>query len=791
MASGPDTSSASAPDGPREREAAPGAPRSAPDGTAREAAASADSTGQRPEEAASAARPSGGSGEPPAGDTSRDDVRHGSDVPPPGERATPPQGSRAPAARRGEAATADGGETTTASTDGHAPGSGHPAAEADGTAPAEEGPAPAEPGQPAAGGTATAPEETGRPVAEKGDEVSEEPGGATAEGSEAAPTAPRSEAASTAARPGRLRRLAALARREAGSTALAVLAGVALAFAFPPYGLWPLSLVSVATLSLLTRGRTGRQGAWLGLAFGWPFFLVLLAWLRVVGWDAVVGLAFIQALFMLGLGAALAVTSRLTAWPLWGACLWVTEEFLRDRIPFGGFPWGRLAFANTGSPYTPLAALGGAPLVTFAVALTGVLLAAVVLAAWRLRAAAARTTRAYATAGGALLTAAAVTVVGLAVPVPVKADDTVRIAVVQGDVQQPGMHFLGRPMQILNNHVEATLGLAKRIKQGKEPKPDLVIWPENASDLDPYKYPQAGDRIDEAVKAVGVPVLVGALVDHPTKQGYVENQGIVWDPEKGPGASYTKQHPVPFGEYVPFRDQLSKVITRLQQIPRDFYPGDHTGVLRTGPARLGDVICFEVAYDEIPRDTVRDGARALVVQTNNATYGRTGQPEQQLVMSKLRAIEHGRAVVTAATSGISAIVEPDGTVRQRTEEFTRDVLTGTLPLRDDLTVADRVGAAPEWTLAIVGVLACAGAWFLGRRDRGARPRAAAPGAAPAAGQGDDRREAGHARPTGRAAGEDRTAGRGEAADAAGAPGDNDQQHREQHDRQAQTEGQHQ
>ncbi|MEU6082469.1 apolipoprotein N-acyltransferase [Streptomyces sp. NPDC047108] len=507
-----------------------------------------------------------------------------------------------------------------------------------------------------------------------------------------------------------------LARREAPRTGLAALAGVALAAAFPPYGLWPLSLLAVAALSLLTRGRTPRQGAWTGLAFGLPFFFVLLRWLHVVGYDAVFGLALIEALFLVALGACLALTSRLPLWPLWAACLWVAEEWARDRVPFGGFPWGRLAFANTGSPFTPLAALGGAPLVTFAVALSGTLLAAAAVAAWRLRHAP-RTVRAALPAGGALALAVAVGAAGLTVPVPTAADDHVNIAVVQGNVQQAGMDFLGRPMMILNNHVEATLDLAEDVKAGRKEKPDLVIWPENASDLDPYQYPEAKARIDEAVKAVGVPVLVGALVDHPTKEGYVENQGIVWDPKTGPGASYTKQHPVPFGEYVPFRDQLSKVISRLQRVPRDFYPGDHNGVLQTGPARLGDVICFEIAYDEIVRDTVNDGARAIVVQTNNATYGRTGQPDQQLAMSKLRAVEHGRAIVTAATSGISAIVSPDGTIDQRTEEFTRDVLTARLPLRDHTTVADRVGAGPEWALAMVGLLSCAGAVVLARRDR--------------------------------------------------------------------------
>lgn len=140
-------------------------------------------------------------------------------------------------------------------------------------------------------------------------------------------------------------------------------------------------------------------------------------------------------------------------------------------------------------------------------------------------------------------------------------------------------------------------------------------------------------------------------------------------------------------------------------------------MLQIGPARLGDVICFEVAYDGIVRDTVNAGARAIVVQTNNATYGRTGQPEQQLAMSRLRAIEHGRAVVTAATSGISAIVGPDGKIEQRSREFTQQVLNADIPLRDGKTVADRVGAAPEWTLAMVGLLSCAVAIALGRRGR--------------------------------------------------------------------------
>ncbi|WUV84562.1 apolipoprotein N-acyltransferase [Streptomyces sp. NBC_01476] len=513
----------------------------------------------------------------------------------------------------------------------------------------------------------------------------------------------------------RRKRFAATARKAAPSTAVAAVSGAVLTLAFPPYDVWPLSVVAVAALSLLMRGRTVRQGAWLGFAFGVPFFVWLLAWLNVVGWDAVIGLSVAESLFLAALGACLVLSQKLPWWPLWAACLWVTEELARDRLPFGGFPWGRLAFANTGSPYTPLAALGGAPLVTFAVALSGTLVAAAALAGWRLRTEP-RRLRTAVSCGIALAASAAALLAGFLVPVPTGAADHVRVSVVQGNVQQPGLHFLGRPMMILDNHVDATLKLAADIKAGKVAKPDLVLWPENSSDLDPFSNPEAYDKITQAVQAVGVPILVGALVDGPDKD-HVQNEGIVWDPVTGPGAHYTKQHPVPFGEYVPFRKELTKVISRLDEIPRDFYPGKKTGVLQIGPAELGDVICFEVAYDGIVRDTVNAGARAIVVQTNNATYGRTGQPEQQLAMSKLRAIEHGRAVVTAATSGISAIVAPNGKIEQRSGEFTQQVLNADIPLRDEKTVADRLGAVPEWTLAMVGLLSCAAAVAIGRRDR--------------------------------------------------------------------------
>ena len=315
----------------------------------------------------------------------------------------------------------------------------------------------------------------------------------------------------------------------------------------------------------------------------------------------------------------------------------------------------------------------------------------------------------------ALLSAAAVPLLALAIPLPT-GGPTTTAALVQGGVAEAGLGFLGEREEVLRNHVDATHQLAADVEAGRVARPEVVIWPENASDIDPFSDPDAFDLIQGAVDAVGVPVLVGAVLDGPGPD-YVSNTGIVWSPETGPGERYVKRHPVPFGEYIPFRDQLSGLVTRLDQIPRDFAAGSRPGVLDLGPTRVGDVICFEIAYDGVVRDVVDGGARVLVVQTNNATYNGTGQPEQQLAMSRLRAIEHGRAVLVAATSGISAVVLPDGHVEARSGELTAETIVTDVPLRTSRTLASRVGAVPEWVLAALGVAAAAVAIVAARRDR--------------------------------------------------------------------------
>jgi apolipoprotein N-acyltransferase len=523
-------------------------------------------------------------------------------------------------------------------------------------------------------------------------------------------------------------------RRLPWRTALAAAGGVALYLSVPGHDLSGLAVLGPAALSLATAGRRFRGGLWLGLVLGLVFLLPLLSWTGVyVGSFPWLALGIFQALYLALLGGALALTSRLPGWPVWAAALWVADEALRSSVPFGGFPWGRLAFSQARGPFTALAAYGGAPLVSFAVALTGTLLAAAALALHRTWS----TTRtADADAGTArtpgrrvAVRAAALSVAGvLAVPLAgslaglptagpslTAGGETRTVAVVQGNVPRAGLDFNAQRRAVLDNHVSETMRLARSVRTGDAAQPDLVIWPENSSDIDPYRNGDAAERISRAARAIGAPILVGAVVEGPGDE--LSNTGIVWDPVTGPGDSYVKRHPVPLAEYVPYRSFFRFFSDKVDLVRRDFTHGTEVGSLDIGGARIGDVICFEVAYDSLVADAVGAGAGMIVVQTNNATFGFTDESAQQLAMSRLRAVEYGRTVVVASTSGISAVIAPDGSVARRSELFTPDVFVEQIAQRQQRTVAQRLGAWPEWVLSALG-LAAVGAVAVRARGRG-------------------------------------------------------------------------
>ncbi|MGZ3144568.1 apolipoprotein N-acyltransferase [Lentzea chajnantorensis] len=480
---------------------------------------------------------------------------------------------------------------------------------------------------------------------------------------------------------------------------LAVAGGVLVYLSFPPRPLWFLAPVGFAVLAYVLYGRRARAGFGYGLLFGLGFMVPLLRWTgEFVGLVAWLPLAFACAL-MISIGTtAMAFTSRLPAWPLWAAFLWAADEALREVFPFGGFTWGKIAFGQPEGWFLPLAALGGAPLVSFAVVLTGFGLFWLTRN-WKL--------------GLPLLVVPLVA--GFGVPVGVDASaGTVTVAAVQGNVPRAGLDFNAQRRAVLDNHVKKTVELADDVAAGRVKQPDVVIWPENSSDIDPFRNADAKAAIDSAAKAIKAPIAVGAVVVD-RGDGLPRNQVVLWDPEKGATDTYTKRKLQPFGETMPMRSFFRLFSSDVDRAGV-FQPGTDPEGFRMGPARVALDTCYEVAFDSVVRDSVTAGATIIAIPTNNATFGRTEMTYQQLSMSRVRAVEHGRAVVVAATSGVSAIVRPDGSVTQKTGLFVPGALVAELPLRSQTTLATWLGAWPAWVLTAAGLVALALGFTRRRKD---------------------------------------------------------------------------
>lgn len=498
---------------------------------------------------------------------------------------------------------------------------------------------------------------------------------------------------------------------------LSLAAGLALALAFPTHNLYWLAPVGVALLSAAVLGASWRLAGLLGLTAGLAFFVPTLSWSGVyVGALPWIALCVLQSLYIAAMAALTAAVQRpLLATrlrPLAYAAVpvfWVLQETARSHTPFGGFPWARLAFSQADSPLAHLAAYAGAPGVTAAVASLGALLHAAVSLLLRRAGRGARTPgrgRGAPALAGVLVAVAVLPALAAPLLSPPTGGRPVDVMFVQGNVPRPGLDFNAERRRVLDNHVQETL----RGAAATGPAPTLVVWPENASDIDPLRNPDADAAIRSAVDVVRAPILLGAVLREPSPM--ISNVSLFYRPGGGEPERYVKQHPVPFAEYIPFRSFFRTFSDKVDLVTADFTAGDRPGAFRV-PTPAGapywaiPTICFEVAYDDLMREAaLQPGKRAniIVVQTNNATFGYTAESEQQFAISRLRAIEHGRSVVHVSTVGVSAFIRPDGSYQDKTSLFTAAAARGRPVVREAVTVSDRIGDAPEYVAAGIALL---------------------------------------------------------------------------------------
>jgi apolipoprotein N-acyltransferase len=487
-------------------------------------------------------------------------------------------------------------------------------------------------------------------------------------------------------------------------TGVAIAAGVLTALGFQPYGWWPLILIGVAALSLLVlAARRVRGAVGLGYAWGVGFLLLAVGWIQAIFVEALVALVAIEAVWYALLGGLLKVAARTRWWPLLAAGCWTGVEFVFSRFPFNGFGWMRLAYAMVDSPLAwvlPLVGVGGLSFVTVLLAqgiawlVSGVTRGRVVVS---------------------LVTLAAVcglAVGGALVPVGTRTGQ-VNVGWVQGGAPGGGVYGIGEARTTTKNHLAEVERLQDRIDSGEVTKPDFVLLPENTTDMDPYTDAETGRLVAAMSARLGVPMLFGAILDGP---GADERQtaSLWWVPGSGEQARYIKRGIVPFGEFVPLRSVLLPLVPELRFVGAQSVAGTQPGVIPvTLPdgrsLTLGVMICYDLIYDDFIRDTVAYGGQVMLVQSSNAMFQGTGQIEQQFAITRVRALELRREVLVTTTSGVSGLINADGSVAFTAPDHVGASGVVTLPERSGATPAVWLASPLELAVVILtlgGLAAC-------------------------------------------------------------------------------------
>ncbi len=482
--------------------------------------------------------------------------------------------------------------------------------------------------------------------------------------------------------------------------ALAVAGGFASSLAMPREDLWPLIFVSVGALTLSVRGLKAWSALIVGFVGGLAFYLSQIEWLTLylgpVPWLALSTLeAIIFAIGMLTLsvvwrwldGRQLGrFGSLLIAAAL--ASIWTAREWVSITLPYGGFPWSRLAQTQSNSYLSKWVFVGGLGWLTFVIAFVSI--AALLLLLNR------DAKVAKATLGASI---SLFLIAPLAINPSAAAEaGSYRIGAAQGNANA-GLFANTKRGEVLQNHIDAT---AEMLKDSKFQDLDVVVWPENASDLSPFSDAKTYQDIQDLVNEdYHVPLIFGTIT---ARGDNLYNSSILWTPGLGPTDWYDKKRPVPFAEYVPDRDfwyQLAPDLIGL--VSRGYTFGERDGLFDIGAVKLGTLICFEIAIDDISRDLVQQGAQVILSQTNNADFGRSDETFQQAAFAKLRAIETGRTVVNISTVGVSAIYAADGSTLSSLPTFESGYMIQDVPLRTSLTPAMVIGRYVELVINLIAL----------------------------------------------------------------------------------------
>jgi apolipoprotein N-acyltransferase len=437
---------------------------------------------------------------------------------------------------------------------------------------------------------------------------------------------------------------------------ITALSGALLSAAFEPVGKWWVAPIAIAAhmfaLSLTKRKVLST------------FIFAAVMNLIVLHWSSTFVGSLPWLILALGLSVLylpLALVSRwgMPAYPL----IFVLLEEVRNRFPFGGFGWVRLAYTQADAPFSKIAAIGGAAGLSAFTLLCGLILFFLLKRRF------------------SIITLIPFLLV--LIPINLTTTGSTKVLMIQGNVPQMGLDFNSRAKAVFNNHFERT-----QAELTKDSNVDFVLWPENSVDVDPF----TNKDVKQGLDSIDRPLIIGAIMGKGNK---LLNTSILWGGDLPP--TYVKQHLTPFGEYIPLRSLASKISPYTDRVT-DFEPGQSQVLFTVKSAVIAPIICFELVDDQILHEGAVS-ANILAVQTNSATFGMSAESAQQLSITRVRAIEHGRNIVSVSTTGYSAVINSEGKVVQKSSMGTAESIRADVGLLEGKTPRD---AAGDW--ALVGVL---------------------------------------------------------------------------------------
>ncbi len=480
------------------------------------------------------------------------------------------------------------------------------------------------------------------------------------------------------------------------SIPLALASGVMTTLAFAPFNFWPAALISPAILYLISEQLSAKKTALMFWLFGFGLFGSGVSWVYVSIHTYGGTHPLLAALMTLMFAAGLALFFALQGWlyarlfnaekfKMAGFCgIWLVFEWIRSWV-FTGFPWLYLGYGLTETPYSQLASVGGVWLLSSICLISSMLLIMLVTSKQRQR-----------ISVGLALTGIATSILWLPNHWTTPTGATQRIDIVQADISQHlkwEKHYLE---DFLNTYTKMTL---------EQTSADIVIWPETAIPaLFNTAYPHIErllDRFEQDNRALisGIPSIE---MDKSNLAGYrVYNSLAVLTT----GVDiYHKQHLVPFGEYLPFEEQLRGLIAFFNLPMSSFsLPKRPQHSLQVKAMRVAPAICYEIAYPELVRNMARETDWLLTV-SNDTWFSHTLAPAQHLQIAQMRAIENGRWLVRSTNNGLTAIVNHEGKIIIQAPAYQAAVLQGEIELRTGTTPYQRVGVAPSLILSGIFLL---------------------------------------------------------------------------------------